>query len=69
MNRAALALATLLTLTLNGSLAGASLPVACTAPGVCTISLRMMTPPPPRPAPLPPPAAERAVLPPVTLLR
>ncbi|MCB1391194.1 MAG: hypothetical protein KDK12_18930 [Rhodobacteraceae bacterium] len=50
MTRAALALATLLTLTLNGSLAAASVPMACNAQGVCAISLRMLTPPPARPA-------------------
>ncbi|WP_417629013.1 hypothetical protein [Pararhodobacter aggregans] len=52
MTRAALALATLLTLSLNGSLAAASAPAACNAQGVCALSLRMLTPPPPRPADL-----------------
>lgn len=51
MTRLALALATLLTLTLNGSLAAASMP-GCDAASVCTVSLRMMTPPPARPADL-----------------
>lgn len=51
MTRAALALATLLTLTLNGSLASAAAqPLACTRDGVCVISLRMLAPPPHRPA-------------------
>lgn len=51
MTRTALALATLLTLMLNGSLASAAAtPLACTHDGVCVISLRMLTPPPPRPA-------------------
>ncbi|PTW96686.1 hypothetical protein [Pararhodobacter aggregans] len=52
MTRAALALATLLTLSLNGSLAAASAPEACNAQGVCALSLRMLAPPPPRPADL-----------------
>lgn len=50
MTRIALALATLLTLTLNGSLALASIPGCDGSQGVCTVSLRMMTPPPARPA-------------------
>lgn len=50
MTRAALAIAALLTLSLNGSLAAASVPMACNTQGVCAISLRMLTPPPPRPA-------------------
>ncbi|MCA0204437.1 hypothetical protein [Pararhodobacter sp.] len=58
MTRAALAFATLLTLSLNGSLAAASVPVACNTQGVCAISLRMLTPPPARPADL----AQRAAL-------
>lgn len=50
MTRAALALATLLTLMLNGSLASAAAtPLACTTDGVCVISLRMLSPPPRRP--------------------
>ena len=51
MTRFALALAALLTLTLNGSLAAASMP-GCTAASVCTVSLRMMAPPPSRPTDL-----------------
>ncbi|MFN4101528.1 MAG: hypothetical protein ACK4GT_17315 [Pararhodobacter sp.] len=60
MTRAALALAALLTLSLNGSLAGASMPAPCPAQGVCAVSLRMMTPPPPRPAHLADRFAERS---------
>ena len=56
MTRAALALATLLTLSLNGSLAVASVPAACSATGVCALPLRMMSPPPARPAHLTRPA-------------
>ncbi|GAB1381194.1 hypothetical protein [Pararhodobacter sp.] len=52
MTRTALALATLLTLSLNGSLAAASAPAACNAEGVCALSLRMLSPPPARPADL-----------------
>lgn len=53
MTRIALAFAALATLCLNGAQASATEPAApavCTAQGVCAISLRMMTPPPPRPA-------------------
>ena len=50
MTRTALALATLLTLTLNGSIAVASMPTTpCNAEGVCAVSLRMLAPPPARP--------------------
>lgn len=48
MTRIVLALATLMTLSLNGSHALASVP-GCSA-NVCTVSLAMMTPPPARPA-------------------
>ncbi len=51
MTRAALALAALITLSLNGSMAVASMP-GCSAENVCAVSLRMMTPPPARPADL-----------------
>lgn len=53
MTRTALALAALLTLSLNGSIAvAASTDTApqCNAQGVCAVSLRMLTPPPARPA-------------------
>lgn len=51
MTKAALALAALLTLSLNGSIAVAATPTtACNAEGVCALSLRMLTPPPARPA-------------------
>ncbi|PWE26752.1 hypothetical protein [Pararhodobacter marinus] len=50
MTRTALALATLLTLTLNGSIAVASTPPApCNSEGVCALSLRMLQAPPARP--------------------
>lgn len=52
MTRFALALAALMTLTLNGSLALASIPGCDGAPGVCTVSLSMMSAPPARPADL-----------------
>ena len=62
MARTALALATLLTLTLNGSMALASMPVCGQTPGVCALSLRMMTPPPPRPVDLALRHAERGAM-------
>lgn len=55
MPRTALALAAIATLTLNGSMASATMPApaACGEPNsVCEISLRLMSPPPPRPADL-----------------
>ena len=52
MTRIALALATLITLTLNGSLAWASMPGCDGREGICTVSLRMLTAPPARPADL-----------------
>lgn len=52
MTRFALALAALMTLTLNGSLAEASIPGCDGSQGVCTMSLRMMSAPPARPADL-----------------
>lgn len=51
MTRTALALAALLTLFLNGSIAVAAIP-ACSGGGACTLPLGMMTPPPPRPVDL-----------------
>ncbi|MFN4101529.1 MAG: hypothetical protein ACK4GT_17320 [Pararhodobacter sp.] len=66
MTRIALALAALLTLSLNGAIVVAATP-ACTGESVCALSLRMMTPPPPRPAHLVAPAAERGVILPVAL--
>lgn len=49
MPRLLLALATVATLLLNGSLAAAS-GVAPSCEQVCTLPIAMMTPPPPRPA-------------------
>ena len=49
MTRALLALAALLTLTLNGSIVIAATPHSCAAEQPCTISLRMLAPPPARP--------------------
>ena len=49
MTRLALTLATLATLTLNGAQVSAT-ESACNDRGVCALSLRMLTPPPPRPA-------------------
>jgi len=49
------ALAAIATLLLNGSMAMATMPAPATCSAeqrVCEISLRMMTPPPPRPADL-----------------
>ncbi|GAB4265480.1 MAG: hypothetical protein Kow0013_13680 [Pararhodobacter sp.] len=57
----ALALAAATALFLNGSMALATAPTpACDSGGVCAVSLRMMTPPPPRPATLMARHAQRA---------
>ncbi len=62
MTRAVLAFATLITLTLNGSMAMATMPACGQTPGVCAVPLRMMTPPPPRPADLALRHAERRAM-------
>lgn len=62
MTRTALALAALLTLSLNGSMAWASMPGCPATAGVCEISLRMMTAPPARPANLAQRYAQQAAL-------
>jgi len=61
MRRTTLALAALLTLTLNGSMALASMPGCTETDEVCSIPLRMMTAPPARPDDLALRFAERRV--------
>ncbi|MCB1391193.1 MAG: hypothetical protein KDK12_18925 [Rhodobacteraceae bacterium] len=58
MTRPLLALAALLTLTLNGSIAVASVPATCTR--VCALPLGMISAPPPRPQETARPQADAA---------